>query len=151
MQPIKLENLRELVDAGAVKSAQIVGQKGGYTVVAMIGAQQRPLGAKRGGVRLFTAADSAIKALRELGLMQFSVDVTHYEAGRLRAVRADLLARHNKAREALAHDRWFREQVESTQGKIERGQGRWIEHDAFWNDLEVYAREQMASRDARRG
>jgi hypothetical protein len=148
MQPIKLESLRELVEAGAVTSVQIVGQKGGFAVVASVGPQQRPLGTRRGDVRVFTAADTAIKTLREMGMMQFSMDVTHYQAGTLRAARSDNAVRHGKAREALEHDRWFRDQVQTSLAKVENGTAEYIEHEALWNELEAHVRARVAEHDA---
>ena len=61
LQPIKLESLRELVAAGSIKSVTILGQKGGYAVVASIGMQQRTLGTKFGEVRMFGSTDTAVK------------------------------------------------------------------------------------------
>jgi len=148
MQPIKLENLREMVEAGAVKSARIVGQKGGFAVVAHVGMQQRALGTKFGEVRVFSVADTAIKTLRDMGLMQFSVDVTHYQAGTLRAARGDTANRHRKAREALEHDKWFRDKVQESLDKTKNGSAVFIDHDEMWDRLEAYARSRVAERDA---
>lgn len=149
--PIKPESFRDLVTSGAVKSATILGQKGGYAVVASVGQQQRPLGTRQGTVRMFSTADTAIKLLRELGVYHAQLDTTHFEEGRLRPPRPDTARKNREANAALEHDRWFREQVESTKTKIERGEGRWIEHDVFWDELEAYASEQVASHDAGEG
>ena len=148
MQPIKLEVVRPMVSAGAIRAASIVGQKGGYTLVFNVGMQQQPLGTRTGTVRVFTRSDTAIQTLHELGIRQFTVDTTHYEAGSLRPRRPDLARKNNAARDALAHDRWFREQVASTRAKIERGEMRLIPHDEFWDGIEAYARELTAKRDA---
>lgn len=148
MQPIKLENLRELVEAGAVKSAQIVGQKGGFAVVASVGMQQRALGTRQGDVRVFTAADTAIKTLREMGLMQFAVDVTHYQAGTLRAARPDLRNRAREASEALEHHRWVREQVAPVMERLENGTATLHSHDDVWSRVEAHASKRIAERNA---
>lgn len=148
MQPIKLENLRELVEAGAVKSAQIVGQKGGFAVVASVGMQQRALGTRQGDVRVFTAADTAIKTLREMGLMQFAVDVTHYQAGTLRAARPDLRNRAREASAALEHHRWVREQVAPVMERLENGTATLHSHDDVWSRVEAHAAKRIAERDA---
>ena len=151
LQPIKLESLRELVAAGSIKSATILGQKGGYAVVASIGMQQRPLGTKFGEVRMFGSTDTAVKVLRELGLSQFNLDVSNYEEGRLRAARPDVTAKAKNAAAALAHDRWFRGQVQEALDKEARGEAEWIEHDVLWDGLEAYARDLVAQRDASQG
>lgn len=144
---IKLDSLRELVDAGGVTSATILGQKGGYAVVACIGMRERPLGTRQGDVRMFGRLDTAAKTLRDLGLVQFRVDVTHYEEGSLRAPRPDTKQRAGAAAEALAHDRWFREQVEATQAKIARGEGRFFGHAEAFDLLDAYAAQRAAERD----
>lgn len=147
LQPIKLESLRELVAAGSIKSATILGQKGGYAVVASIGMQQRPLGTKFGDVRMFGSTDTAVKVLRELGLSQFNLDVSNYEEGRLRAARPDVTAKAKNAAAAVAHDRWFREQVTEAIAKDERGEAIWHDHDAMWDELEAHAAALVVAKD----
>lgn len=147
-QPIKPESFRDLAASGAVKSATILGQKGGFAVVAKVGMQERPLGTRQGDVRMFGKADTALKLLRELGVMHAGVDMTHYEEGRLRAARPDIAKKNREAHGALEHDRWFREQVQATQAKIERGEARFIPHDELWDGLEAYARELVQQREA---
>lgn len=149
MQPIKLESLRELVAAGSVKSATILGQKGGYAVLASVGMQQRLLGTKYGEVRMFASTDTAVKALREVGLSQFNLDVTHFEQGRLRAARPDVTHKAQQASAALTHDRWFREQVQSALDSDARGEMAWHDHDTMWADLEADATKLVAARDAK--
>jgi len=147
LQPIKLESLRELVAAGSIKSVTILGQKGGYAVVASIGMQQRTLGTKFGEVRMFGSTDTAVKVLRELGLSQFNLDVSNYEGGRLRAARPDVTAKAKNAAAAVAHDRWFREQVTAAIAKDKRGEATWHDHDAMWDELEGQTAQLVAARD----
>ncbi|MGH8190194.1 MAG: hypothetical protein ACREP2_01950 [Rhodanobacteraceae bacterium] len=146
LQPIKLESLRELVAAGSVTSATILGQKGGYAVLASIGVQQRPLGTKLGEVRMFGSTDTAVKVMRDLGVYQFNVDVTHFEAGRLRAARPDVTEKAKSAATALAYDRWFRKQVSAAVDKDKRGETVWHDHDAIWDELEAQAAELVAAK-----
>ena len=150
-QPVKLESLRELVAAGSVTSATILGQKGGYAVLASIGTQQRPLGTKSGGVRMFGSADTAVKVMRDLGVYQFKVDITHFEAGRLRAARPDVAEKARSAATALAYDRWFREQVGAAIDRDQRGETVWHEHDAMWDELEAQTAERMAAKKKESG
>ena len=146
-QTIKFDSLRELVAAGGVKSTTILGQRGGFAVVANIGMQQRTLGTRAGEVRMFGRLDTAVKMLRDMGLAQFQVDVTHYEPGLLRAERPDTTKRHAAAAAALAHDRWFREQVTEAIAKDERGEATWHDHDAMWDELEAQAAQLVATKD----
>lgn len=146
-QPIKPESFRDLVSSGAVKSAQIVGQKGGYALLASIGMQQRLLGTRNGAVRMFSTADTALKWLRDLGVMQADVDMTHFESSRLRPPRPDIARKNRAAHAALEHDRWFREQVRNTLDAIEAGTEPLIDSDTMWGRLQAKARELDASKN----
>jgi hypothetical protein len=88
-QTIKETTLRELVEANAVRSACVVGLRGGYAVTVRYGLTERTLATTRGGVRIFAALDTASEFLRKIGLARFEVDATGYEPGRLRAARPD--------------------------------------------------------------
>lgn len=147
-QPIKLETLRELVHAGSVRAATILGQKGGYAVVANIGLQQRPLGNKAGEVRMFSTTDTAVKVLREIGVVQFAVDVSQYEPGNLRPSRPDVKQHYKQAAAAVAHDRWFRQEVERTLDAIQRGDEKLLDSDEMWNELTRDAKRMDAARRA---
>ncbi|HUB88422.1 MAG TPA: hypothetical protein VMA74_01690 [Dyella sp.] len=147
LQPIKLETLRELVAAGTVKSATILGKSGGYAVLTSVGAQQRPLGTKYGTTRMFSTIDTAVRVMRELGVQRFQLDVTNFEEGRLRAPRPDVAVKAKAARDALAHDKWFRAQVDEALAEDARGEATWHEHDAMWNELEAETRRRLAERD----
>lgn len=140
MQPIKLEVVRPMVSAGAIRAASIIGQKGGYALVFNVGVQQQPLGTRTGTVRVFTRSDTAIQTLHELGIRQFTVDTTHYEAGSLRPGRPDLARKNNAARDALAHDHWFREQMRGTLDAIEAGTEPLTDGATMWSRLRTKAR-----------
>lgn len=146
---IKLESLRMLAETGTVRTATIMGQRGGYAVVARVGLQERTLATKYNRVRMFGSADAAAKILREAGIGQATLDMTHYEPGRLRA-RPDAAARANRANEALAYDSWFREQVQTSLDKIASGDVVWHDHDVMFDRLEAHAAKRVAERDAAR-
>jgi hypothetical protein len=131
-QTIKLENLRDLVSMGAVKTATILGQKGGYAVLANLGMQERMLANKVGQVKMFATTDTAVKELARLGLSSFVVDISRYEKGLLRAPRADVTERAKRAAAALEHDTWFRAQVEEALEKEKQGTATWHSHDDVW-------------------
>ncbi|BBD80761.1 hypothetical protein [Aerosticca soli] len=149
-RPIKIETLRELVSAGSVQSATIMGQKGGYAVLVDVGMQQRPLGTKYGKARMFATTDTAVKALREIGMQRFKVDVTHYEPGSLRPGRPDTTRRAKEAAHRLEHDRWFRDQVQRTKAAIEAGTEPLIDGDTLWAELTAEAERMDATRRARK-
>ena len=58
---VKLSTLRELVEAGSVRSAAIVGLPGGYSVQVRYGMSDRALAARTGDVRIFSKIDGAAK------------------------------------------------------------------------------------------
>ncbi len=140
-QPIKPESFRELVTSGAVKSATILGRKGGYALLASIGMQQRPLGTRSGDVRMFSTADTALKLLRELGVYHANVDVTQYEAGSLRPPRPDTAQKNRAANAALEHDKWFRAQVREARDGLKDGTVELVDSEAMWGRLRAKARE----------
>ncbi|MET0616606.1 MAG: hypothetical protein ABWZ54_02470 [Luteibacter sp.] len=131
-QPIKLESLRELVSTGAVKTATILGQKGGYAVLADTGLHERVLTNKTGQVKMFATTDTAVKELARVGLSSFVVDISQYEKGRLRAPRTDVIDRARRAAAALEHDTWFRAQVEEALLAERQGTASWHSQDDVW-------------------
>lgn len=147
-QTIKLDSLRELIAAGGVKSTTILGQRGGFAVVANIGIQSRVLGTRAGEMRMFGRLDTAVKALRDLGVAQFQVDVTHYQEGSLRPGRPDTRKRAAAANEALAHERWFRDQVQTAKDKLDSGSAVLHGHDDVFDRLEAHAAKRVAERQA---
>jgi hypothetical protein len=86
--PIKESALRGLAESSAIKSACVVGTRGGYSIVVRYGAVERELSSVRGDIRLFTLGNAS-KFLRGIGLYRFEVDATEYEEARLRKARPD--------------------------------------------------------------
>ena len=79
---LKLATARELVDAGAVKQAEVIGLPGGWTVQLHTYNQARVLATKANEPRRFGTFESALKVLRELGvrLDLLRVDAVQWEA-----------------------------------------------------------------------
>lgn len=86
---IKEITLRELAGANSIRSACVVGQKGGFAIVIRYGPIEKILSSTRGGIRLFASLNTATDFLCKLGLTKFEVDATGYEPGRLRGPRPD--------------------------------------------------------------
>lgn len=78
MQQIELAAARQLVEAGAIRRADVLGHPGGWAIVLHAGAAELVIRAQRGHVRLWPRLDLAARALRELGIVQFSVDARNY-------------------------------------------------------------------------
>lgn len=145
---IKLDTLRMLAAAGSIRAASIIGQRGGYTVVAQAGMQTCTLATKYNRVRMFGSADAAARILRDAGIARTTLDLTHFAPGRLRAARPDVAVRTQRANEALTYDRWFRSEVRKSIEKIERGEAVWHDHDEMFDRLQTYAAQRVAERNA---
>lgn len=89
---IKEPTLRELIGANSVRSASLIGRRGGFSVSVRIGLVDKSVATTRGEVRLFANLNTAVNFLRKLGLAKFEVDATNYEPGRLRKARPDRAA-----------------------------------------------------------
>ncbi len=136
---VKLETLRELIAAGSVRSATLLGQRGGYTVLVSVGTQERVLANRAGSARLYARLDTAAKDLHAWGLAEFDVNVANYQPGRLRPARPDRAAQMKQAHEAAVHDGWFRQKVRSTLERLDRGEESLLDHDATFAELRTYA------------
>lgn len=88
-ETIRETTLRELIEAGSVRSVVAVGQHGGFLISARCGGTHRFLASARGAVRLFPNLTTLAARLRKLGISCFEVDATSYEPGRVRPARPD--------------------------------------------------------------
>ena len=108
--------LSQLVAAGTVSGALIVGHPGGWSVLVKFGLSERSLAAQRSRkVRLFRKFETLVAYLKSLGIAHFDVDATSYDSETLAAARrpdrADALRR---AHEAAAYDAWLAGQVQAS-------------------------------------
>ena len=108
--------LVRLVEAGAVRGAHVVGQKGGWAVLVRYGMQERPLAAQRSrNVRLFRRFETMVSYLKGLGIARFDVDAAEYDPDPLQSTRRpDRAEALRRAHAAAAYDAWFREQVQAS-------------------------------------
>ncbi|MEM5372614.1 hypothetical protein V4C53_42285 [Paraburkholderia azotifigens] len=114
-ETIDQKTLSQLVEAGAVRAAHVVGHGNGWTISARYGLTERFLAAKRGDVRVFRKLETLVSFLRDMGISHFDVDAADYDpqtAGRV--TRPDRSAALKEAHAARAYDRWFREQVQES-------------------------------------
>jgi hypothetical protein len=145
---IKLEVLRELVSAGAVTSARLLGQKGGYRAHVRVGGEEQVLANKLGKVRVFASTDSCINELARAGLTNFTVDVSGYEKALIRGSRKDLTTRAKRVTEALEYDEWFRARVKEALDDDAEGRANWTAHDDVWASIGRAAAAKVAERKA---
>ena len=110
------ETVSQLVEAGAIRAAHVVGQKGGWGVLFKYGMTERPLAAQRGNVRVFKRFEAIVSYLREMGIVQFDVDATQYDPNAPLSARSQSNAERAReqmkaAHQAAAYDKWFRAEI----------------------------------------
>jgi hypothetical protein len=104
------------VEAGAIRAAHVVGQKGGWGVLFKYGMTERPLAAQRGNVRVFKRFETIVSYLREMGIVQFDVDAAQYDPSAALSDKAQTNAERARAQmkaahQAAAYDKWFRAEI----------------------------------------
>lgn len=71
--------LQRLVEAGAVRGVDVIGQPGGWSVVFKYGMTERALAVRGGKIRIFRKMQTLVAYLRELGIVQFHVNAANYD------------------------------------------------------------------------
>jgi hypothetical protein len=90
--------LEHLVEAGAVRGANIVGQPGGWGVVIQYGMTERALAAKRGAVRIFRKFETLVGYLKGIGIASYQVDASHFDPVALNRAHAHRFSREAEGR-----------------------------------------------------
>lgn len=143
-----------LVEAGAIRAARVVGQKGGWSVRFQYGATERPLAAQRGNVRLFRHFETLVSYLRKIGIVQFDVDATAYDPSaplsdktqsQVERARAQMQAAHA----AVAYDQWFAAEIDAALAEADDPAVRHVSHADAMGLLD--AALTRATRSARQG
>ncbi|KVN06292.1 MULTISPECIES: hypothetical protein [unclassified Burkholderia] len=111
-ETIDQKTLTQLVEAGAVRAAHVVGHGNGWTIAARYGLTERFLSAKRGDVRVFRKLETLVSFLRDMGISRFDVDAAGFDPAAGGPTRPDRSAALKEAHAARAYDKWFREQVQ---------------------------------------
>lgn len=80
---IKLRNLRQLADAGAIRYTTLIAlPTGGFELEIDAGTRRFMLEMARSKApRRFASPDGALATLSELGLARVELDLTHYDSG----------------------------------------------------------------------
>jgi hypothetical protein len=122
---------KRMVEARAIRSASIVGQPGGWSVVLKMGLQDRPLGTQRSDTpRTWRSLDRAVAYVKnELHIVRFDLlDATNHSPGEPLAgkSRVDAAERLRLAHEAAGHDKWFREQVAVAIQEADAPDAQWV-------------------------
>jgi len=105
--------LENLVEAGVVHGADVIGQPGGWGVVVRYGVTERALAAKRGSVRTFRKFETLVSYLKGLGISRYNVNADNFDAAALKATRGrpDSAERMRSAFEASKHTRWMQQKA----------------------------------------
>jgi hypothetical protein len=108
--------LTHLVEAGAVRGADVIGQAGGWCVVIKYGMTERALAARRGAVRSFKKFETLVGYLKGVGIAEYRVNAANFDPVMIRTTtaRPDSSQRLKVAHEAAAYDKWFRAQVQES-------------------------------------
>jgi hypothetical protein len=115
--------LSHLVEAGAVRGANVVGQPGGWGVVIQYGMTERALAAKRGSVRIFRKFETLVSYLKEIGVAKYQVDATAFDpvAFKSERHRVDASERMKRAHESGEYLKWLEAKVAVSLVGIEDG------------------------------
>ena len=124
--------LARLVDANAVRGTHIVAKPGGWGVIVRYGATESFLAATRSKeTRVFKRLDTLVGYLKEVGISRFEVDAADFDAAAVKTYsRPDTSATLKQAHAALAHDRWFRDQVEQGIKEADDPSTHWVSNEA---------------------
>ncbi|OMG71390.1 hypothetical protein [Burkholderia ubonensis] len=128
---IDQKTLAGLVEAGAVRSAHVVGQRGGWGVLFKYGMTERPLATQRGSVRTWAKFETLATYLRELGIVRFEVDAAQYDPAASRSTaeqsKAERAREQMKAAHAdAAYNKWFRETVKASIEEADKPDSRKV-------------------------
>jgi hypothetical protein len=105
--------LERLVEAGAVRGADVIGHAGGWGVIVKYGMTERALAARRGAVRSFRKFETLVSYLKGIGISDYHVHAADFDPASMKTtrVRPDASERMRSAFEAKAHTDWVREKV----------------------------------------
>lgn len=124
--------LSHLAEAGAVRSAHIIGQAGGWGILVKYGMTERALAAQRSHqVRIFRKFETLVSYLKGVGIARFEVDAVNYDAASLKLTRTrpDSSEAMKKAHEAAAYNKWFKEEVTQALAEADDPNTQWVSND----------------------
>lgn len=129
--------LSRLAEAGAVRSAHIIGQAGGWGILVKYGMTERALAAQRSHqVRIFRKFETLVAYLKGVGIARFEVDAVNYDAASMKLTRArpDSSAAMTRAHEAAAHDKWFRAEIDAAIVEADDPNTVWVSNEEVSNN-----------------
>jgi hypothetical protein len=108
--------LTKLAEAGIVRSAHVVGQDGGWSIIVKYGMTERALAAQRSHqLRIFRKLETLVEYLKGVGIPRFEVDAVNYDPRSVTATkRPDRAAAMKDAHAAAAYTKWLKAEVQES-------------------------------------
>lgn len=106
--------LTKLAEAGVVRSAHVVGQKGGWGILVKYGMTERALAAQRSHqIRIFRKLETLVDYLKGVGIPRFDVDAVNYDPNSVTThKRPDRAVAMKDAHEAAAYTKWLKAEIQ---------------------------------------
>ncbi|MES3023424.1 MAG: hypothetical protein V4857_17815 [Pseudomonadota bacterium] len=106
--------LTTLAEAGVVRSAHVVGQEGGWSILVKYGVTKRVLATQRTKqVRVFRRLDTLVEYLMGVGISRFEVDASDYNPNSVTATkRPDRASAMKDAHAAAAYIKWLEVEIQ---------------------------------------
>ena len=138
MQTLTLEQLRAATDAGGVSGVEVKAQGGSFVVEIVTHNGEAILAKARSTEpRRFGNPFQAMTLLRTIGIVNGAYDMSGYNPDQGTArTRPDRARAMKRAQEAIAHDSWFREQVQQAVAEADDPATKWASHDEVLDDME---------------
>ncbi len=124
--------LAHLAEAGALHGTRVVGQAGGWALMVSFGAGERALAAQRSRkARVFKRMETLVSYLQGVGVSRFEVEAAGYSPETSgTSARPDRAAALRNAHKALAHDAWFKAQVQLALSEVDEPETNWTSNEA---------------------
>ena len=111
--------LKELVNANMVRTAAVIGEPGGFSIVIKYGMTERFLAARSSTntvkKRTFPSLDSANNFLRNtVHIVDYTVNNANFDPVRVKPVSVKTQARMKQVHETAKHTQWLRKEVEAS-------------------------------------
>jgi len=107
--------LSKLAEAGAVHSAHVIAQEGGWEILVKYGKTEQVLTAQRSHqARIFRKFETLVSYLKGIGIDHFDVDTVNYDESSVSVrARPDQAAKLKNAHQAVTYDEYFRQKVQN--------------------------------------
>lgn len=105
--------LTKLAEDGVVRSAQVVGQDGGWGILVKYGTTERALAAQSSQqVRIFQKLETLVQYLKGIGILRFEVDAVNYAEQTDSAKIPDRDVKTEDAHAASTYTEWLKAEVQ---------------------------------------